>query len=269
MKAMILAAGEGRRMRPLTDVAPKPLLDVAGKPLIEHHIARLSAAGFSEIVVNVSHLGQQLVDFLGDGSQWQVAISISAEQTPLETAGGIFQALPYLGDAPFLVVNGDVFTDYPFAQLRTMVPGARGAHIVLVPNPAHRPEGDFLLSDRRVKHLPVAADGADATHYVAPEQTSLPETNLSVERHRVSALAQSSTSSINGGIATYSGIGVYDPGLFADCAPGRHPLKPLLDEAIARASLSGELYQGVWEDVGTPERLVALNRRFPSDSANQ
>ena len=153
MKAMILAAGEGRRMRPLTDVTPKPLLMVAGKPLIEHHIARLGAAGFTEIVVNVSYLGQQLVDFLGDGSQWQVAISISLEQTPLETAGGIIQALPHLGDAPFLLVNGDVFTDYPFAQLRETAPAKRGAHIVLV-EPGASPRGDFLLSDRRVKDLP-------------------------------------------------------------------------------------------------------------------
>ena len=108
MKAMILAAGEGRRMRPLTDVTPKPLLEVAGKPLIEHHIARLSAAGFSEIVVNVSHLGEQLADFLGDGSQWQVTIAISSEQTPLETAGGIIQALPLLGDAPGLFLRDEV-----------------------------------------------------------------------------------------------------------------------------------------------------------------
>jgi len=234
MKAMILAAGEGRRMRPLTDVTPKPLLEIAGKPLIEHHIARLSAAGFSEVVVNVSHLGQQLVDFLGDGSQWQIAISISAEQTPLETAGGIIQALPRLGDAPFLLVNGDVFSDYPFAQLRETAPAERGAHIVLVPNPAHHPLGDFTLRDGRVDHLP------------------------STESEAGDPIA-----------ATYSGIGVYDPGLFADCASGRHPLKPLLNDAIARVLLSGELYQGVWEDVGTPERLTALNSRFPSDSANQ
>ena len=234
MKAMILAAGEGRRMRPLTDVTPKPLLEVAGKPLIEHHIARISAAGFSEIVVNVSHLGQQLVDFLGDGSQWQISISISAEQTPLETAGGIIQALPRLGDAPFLIVNGDVFSDYPFAKLREAAPGARGAHIVLVPNPVHHPLGDFALHDGRVGHRPSTPPAAADPN-----------------------------------VATYSGIGVYDPGLFVNCAPGRHPLKPLLDDAIARASLSGELYQGVWEDVGTPERLTALNRRFPSDSANQ
>ena len=234
MKAMILAAGEGRRMRPLTDAKPKPLLEVAGRPLIEHHIARLSAAGFSEIVVNVSHLGQQLVDFLGDGSQWRVAISISEEQTPLESAGGIIQALPRLGDAPFLLVNSDVFTDYPFAKLRETVPFERGAHVVLVPNPEHHPLGDFALQDDRVVQLP------------------------SIETVVGDPM-----------VVTYSGIGVYVPALFANSAPGRQPLKPLLDEAIARASLSGELYQGVWEDVGTPERLMTLNRRFPSDSANQ
>ena len=234
MKAMILAAGEGQRMRPLTDVKPKPLLEVADKPLIEHHISRLSAAGFREVVVNVSHLGQQLVDFLGDGSQWQLAISISAEQTPLETAGGIIQALPHLGDAPFLLVNGDVFSDYPFAQLRETVPADRGAHIVLVPNPEHHPLGDFALQDGCVGH-------------------------------RLSSQAATRDPMV----ATYSGIGVYDPALFVESAPGRRPLKPLLDEAIARSSLSGELYQGVWEDVGTPERLTAVHRRFPSDSANQ
>ena len=256
-------------MRPLTDATPKPLLEVAGKPLIEHHIARLGAAGLTEIVVNVSHLGQQLVDFLGDGSQWQVAISISSEQTPLETAGGIIQALPHLGGAPFLLVNGDVFTYYPFDKLRKTVPGERGAHIVLVPNPAHHSGGDFLLSGRSVKALPLGAEHLDASQDVWAKQTSLSEVNQSADTHCVSALTQVSTSSVDSNIATYSGIGVYDPGLFADCAPGRRPLKPVLDEAIARASLSGELYQGVWEDVGTPERLTAVHRRFPSDSANQ
>ena len=234
MKAMILAAGEGRRMRPLTEVTPKPLLKVAGRALIEHHVERLSAAGFNEIVVNVSYLGQQLVDFLGDGSRWRVVISISAEQTPLETAGGIIQALPHLGDAPFLLVNGDVFTDYPFSQLRETAPAERGAHIVLVPNPAHHPLGDFALQGNRVAHPP----------------STEPEVDQPMS-------------------ATYSGIGVYDPGLFANCAPGKRPLKPLLDSAIVDGALTGELYQGVWEDVGTPERLTALNQRFPTDSANR
>ena len=234
MKVMILAAGEGRRMRPLTDAKPKPLLEVAGRPLIEHHIARLSAAGFSEIVVNVSYLGQQLVDFLGDGSQWRVAISISEEQAPLETAGGIIQALPRLGDAPFLVVNGDVFTDYPFAELRETAPFERGAHVVLVPNPEHHPLGDFALQDDLVGQLPISETVAGDLMVV-----------------------------------TYSGIGVYTPEFFADSAPGRQSLKPLLDEAIARESLSGELHEGMWEDVGTPQRLTTLNQKFPSDSANQ
>ena len=221
-------------MRPLTDATPKPLLEVSGKPLIEHHITRLGAAGFTEIVVNVSHLGQQLIDFLGDGRQWQVAISISAEQAPLETAGGIIQALPHLGDAPFLLVNGDVFTDYPFAQLRETAPTERGAHIVLVPNPEHHPLGDFTLQEGRVGNCP-------STQQATGSPTA----------------------------ATYSGIGVYDPAMFHDCVPGERPLKPLLDSAIVDGALTGELYQGVWEDVGTPERLTALNQRFPSDSANQ
>ena len=234
MKAMILAAGEGRRMRPLTEAAPKPLLTVAGKPLIEHHIERLGAAGFDEIVVNVSHLGQQLIDFLGDGSRWRVVISISAEQSPLETACGIVQALPRLGDAPFLLVNGDVYTDYPFAQLRDVTPAEKGAHLVLVSNPDHHPMGDFVLQDSSVVHLPSTEPALEGV-----------------------------------ATATYSGIGVYDPQMFRDCVPGKRPLKPLLDGAIAESKLSGERYEGLWEDVGTPERLADLNRRFPSDSASQ
>ena len=118
MKAMVLAAGEGRRMRPLTDVTPKPLLTVAGRPLIEHHIVGLRDAGVTEIVVNVSYLGQQLVAFLGDGSRWGVELTVSEEAAPLETAGGVVQALPCLGDQPFLLVNGDIYTDFPFATLR-------------------------------------------------------------------------------------------------------------------------------------------------------
>ena len=120
MKAMVLAAGEGRRMRPLTDVTPKPLLTVAGRPLIEHHIVGLRDAGVTEIVINVSYLGQQLVEFLGDGSRWGVEIMVSEETVPLETAGGVVQALPVLGDQPFLLVNGDIYTDFPFATLKTI-----------------------------------------------------------------------------------------------------------------------------------------------------
>ena len=246
MKAMILAAGEGRRMQPLTDLTPKPLLRVSGRPLIEHHIVRLEEAGFTELVVNVSHLGQQLIDFLGDGSRWNVCVTISKEPTPLETAGGIIQALPLLGDEPFLLVNGDIYTDYPFAQLSERKPTDVGAHIVLVPNPTHNPEGDFLLGESCVESRELAVIAADMG---APEQ--------------------STASSMTPRGATYSGMGVYSTAFFASWPAGKQPLKPLLDAAIATNLLSGELYHGIWEDVGTPERLTDLNERFPSGSASQ
>ena len=149
MRAMILAAGRGERLRPLTDRTPKPLMDVGGMPLIEYHIRSLARAGFREIVINQGHLGDQLPIVIGDGSRWGVAIHWSDEQPEaLETGGGIFQALPLLG-APFLVVNGDVWTDYPFARLRAVK--CDWAHLVLVPNPEQHPAGDFSLQHARVR----------------------------------------------------------------------------------------------------------------------
>jgi N-acetyl-alpha-D-muramate 1-phosphate uridylyltransferase len=141
MKTMLLAAGLGTRMRPLTDHTPKPLLPVVGRPLIEHHLLRLAAAGFTEIVINLAHLGQQIEDHLDDGSALGVSIQYSRESQPLETGGGIFRALPLLGDQPFLVLNGDVWTDYPLAQLRDLQP--RRGHLVMVDNPGHLTHGDF------------------------------------------------------------------------------------------------------------------------------
>lgn len=148
MKAMILAAGKGERLRPLTLHTPKPLVRVAGTPLIEYHVRGLAAAGFEELVINHAWLGQQIEDYLGDGERFGVRIRYSAEAQPLETGGGIFTALPLLGTEPFLVVNGDVFIDYPFAQLRR--PSSALAHLVLVDNPAHHPHGDFRLDNGRV-----------------------------------------------------------------------------------------------------------------------
>ncbi|MFY1020254.1 N-acetylmuramate alpha-1-phosphate uridylyltransferase MurU [Ectopseudomonas khazarica] len=148
MKAMILAAGKGERLRPLTLHTPKPLVRAAGVPLIEYHLRALAAAGFSELVINHAWLGQQIEDHLGDGSRFGVSIRYSPEGEPLETGGGIFKALPLLGDEPFLVVNGDIFTDYAFAQLRKPLAGL--AHLVLVDNPEHHPQGDFLLADGQV-----------------------------------------------------------------------------------------------------------------------
>lgn len=161
MKAMILAAGKGERLRPLTLHTPKPLVRAAGVPLIEYHVRALAAAGFRELVVNHAWLGVQIEDYLGDGERFGVSIAYSAEGEPLETGGGIFRALPLLGDEPFLVVNGDIWTDYPFAGLRRPLAGL--AHLVLVDNPAHHPAGDFrLLEDGRIMD---AADGLDRLTY--------------------------------------------------------------------------------------------------------
>lgn len=231
MKAMILAAGEGRRMRPLTENVPKPLLEVAGRPLIEHHLLRLSAAGYQEVVVNVSYFGDQLRAFLGNGDRWGLKIQISAELAPLETAGGIIQALPLLGKEPFLLVNSDIYTDYPFEKLRNTRLPVRGAHLVMVPNPPHHPKGDFLLEGNRC---------------IGSDNESSGKIELSTLRH-----------------VTYAGIARFDPIFFSRVRPGRRPLRPLLDRAIIEELVSGELFEGMWVDVGTPERLEACNHLFP------
>lgn len=221
MRAMILAAGRGERMRPLTDATPKPLLPAGGRPLITWHIAALVRAGIRDIVINHAHLGAQIEATLGDGAQYGAHIRYSPEREALETAGGIAQALPLLGEAPFLVVNGDIACDYDFAQLPRVAAAlaARGllGHLVLVPNPNHHAQGDFFLDGDRV-----AAQG---------------------ER------------------LTFSGIGVYRPALFAAVRRGEKArLAPLLHAAMAARALSGERHAGRWMDVGTPARLAELDR---------
>ena len=240
MKAMILAAGEGRRMRPLTEHLPKPLLPVGGVPLIERHIVNLAAAGITEIVVNMSYLADKVSTFLGSGDQWGVEVVTSYEEAPLETAGGIVQALPLLGDKPFLVVNGDVYTDYPLDRLRDYPVASCGAHLVWVDNPPHHPEGDFMLSDGRV----IAEVGASGDL----QPTALPDAAAAV---------------------TFSGIGCYSPAFFAGCQPGKQPLKPLMVSAMQADLLSGEHYPGEWQDVGTPERLAILDNRLAHDDPSQ
>ncbi len=213
--AMILAAGRGERLRPLTDHTPKPLLRVHGKPLIEHHVERLAQAGLERIVINLAWLGSMIRDYLGDGSRYGVEIHYSDEgERALETAGGIFRALPFLEPGAFLVVNGDVFTDYPFAQ--AALGADRDAHLVLVHNPPQHPAGDFGL-----------------------------EGGLALPSARVQY--------------TFAGIAVYRALFFQGCIDGVFPLKPLLLRSMAAARCSAELYPGSWEDVGTAERLRALN----------
>ncbi len=211
---MILAAGRGERMRPLTDVMPKPLLRVRGQPLIERHVIALVAAGLSRIVINLAWLGSQIREYLSDGARYGASITYSEEATALETAGGIFHALPHLLPGPFAVVNGDIYTDFPYQTLA--LPAERNAHLVMVPNPSYL-QGDFGLERGVV--LPKAAV-----------------------------------------LYTFSGIAVYRPAFFANCVEGAFPLKPLMLRSMAAGQCSGQLYTGLWEDVGTPLRLQALNR---------
>ena len=218
---MILAAGRGERMRPLTDHTPKPLLQVGGKPLIVWHIERLAAAGYTRIVINHAHLGAQIETALGNGVAWGVSIVYSREASALETAGGIATALPLIDAEIFPVVNGDVFVEYDFAQLAqpmsAIAAGDALMHLVLVDNPPQHPHGDFVLRGARV------VDG-------------------------------------EGDKLTFSGIGVYHRKVFAETTPNiKAPLVPLLRAAIAAGQASGEHFQGRWVDVGTPERLQQLD----------
>ena len=228
MKALVFAAGLGERMRPLTDHTPKPLLEAGGKPLIAWHLEKLAALGVREVVVNTSWLADRFPERLGDGAAWGLRLHYSHEgPTPLETGGGILHALPLLGEDPFLAVNGDIWTDYDFGRLPREPAG--DAHLVLVDNPGHHPQGDFVLDDAGRVH-----DGGGAR-------------------------------------LTFSGIGVYRPSLLlgwrdtVDGDPGDPPrfrLAPLLRAAMARGAASGEHHRGRWTDVGTPERLQALDRQL-------
>lgn len=224
MKALILAAGRGERMRPLTDNTPKPLLWVGGKPLILWTIAQLRQAGIVDLVINISHLAEQIKNELGDGAKFDVSIRYSFEHEALETAGGIAWALPLLDERPFLVVNSDVFSDYNFSDLRDLaqrLTANRPAHLVLVDNPDHHPQGDFALR----------------------------EGLLGMEGARL----------------TFSGIGAYHPAMFAAIRRGEKArLAEQLAKPIAEGCVSGEHFHGEWNDVGTPQRLAALDARLRS-----
>ncbi|MCO4758405.1 MAG: nucleotidyltransferase family protein [Oceanospirillaceae bacterium] len=226
MRAMILAAGLGTRMRPLTLDTPKPLLKIADQPMIEHHILRLKAAGFTHLVINHAWLGEQIEAYLGDGQRLGVEIVYSAESEPLETAGGIAKALPLLspdGHSPFAVINGDIYCDYPFAQLTLTLEAPKMAHLVLVDNPEHNPAGDFALQAGRV------VDDSDE----------------SADAHKL----------------TFSGISVLSPALFDGIRSGeKAALAPLLRAAISEGKVNGEYHSGYWVDVGTPERLTEVDQ---------
>jgi MurNAc alpha-1-phosphate uridylyltransferase len=221
--AMVLAAGRGERMRPLTDRTPKSLLEVGGQPLIEHHIDKLAAAGFARIVINHAYLGEQIVAAVGDGSRWGVTIRYSPEVDALETAGGIANALPLIDADAFAVVNSDVYSNYDYAGLKAATSRLTAdtrwqAHLILVGNPAHNRAGDFALEGTRV-----AADG--------PVRL------------------------------TFSGMGAYRSNLFSGIRAGeKQPLAPLLRDQARVGRVSGEQHLGQWTDVGTPQRLASLNK---------
>lgn len=221
MRAMILAAGRGERMRPLTDRTPKPLLTVAGKPMIQYHIEALAAAGMREIVINLAWLGPQIRAAIGDGSQFGVRIHYSDEgDAALETGGGVFKALPLLagpsGTDPFVVVSGDVWTEYPLGDVGAKLSRTDVAHFVVVPNPDFHARGDFGLVDGRL------TDSGDRY--------------------------------------TYANIGVVRPEFFAGCQAGKFPLAPLMFDWIRKGRVSGELYRGEWHNVGTPQQLQQIDR---------
>lgn len=223
MKVMILAAGRGERLRPLTEHTPKPLVDVGGETLLGRHLARLAGAGFARAVINVSHLAEQIVARFGDGAATGIGIEWSREAEPLETAGGIAQARGLLGADPFLLVNADIWCDFDFSRLRNFPLESRLAHLVLVPNPPFHPAGDFALQRGFVGNGPGRYD----TRY------------------------------------TYAGIAVLSPRLVEGVAAGeKAQLAPLWRAAAGRGEVSGELYEGYWSDVGTPERLAELKARL-------
>ncbi len=214
MRAMILAAGRGERLRPLTEKIPKSLVEVRGQSLLERHLDNVRAAGIRSVVINLGWLGDQIVERIGSGERFGLEVTYSQEGDDiLETGGGIHKALPALGADPFLVVNADIYTDMPVPAFQ--LDDSHLGHLVMVPTPDYRDHGDFDIDDGLIRN------GDPATY-------------------------------------TFSGVAIYRPEFFDGCEAGRFPLAPMLREAADRRQLSGSLYEGLWADVGTPERLAAL-----------
>lgn len=223
MRAMLLAAGRGERLRPLTDTLPKALVDINGESLLERHLRRLADAGITNVVINTGWQGERIVERIGSGRQYGVRVVFSPEyEHLLETGGGILRALPLLGEGPFLAINADIVCDWPLSA--PSMPAETMGHLVLVPNPDYRSNGDFGLSAGRIR-------------------------NEKNPRY------------------TFSGIACYRPEFFSGCAAGRFGMAPLLQRAADGGLLSGEVYPGLWADVGTPERLAMARATVQSDTS--
>lgn len=225
MKAMILAAGRGKRLRPLTDTCPKPLLPLNGKPIIEYHLEKLAQAGIKDVIINHAWLGEQFAERLGHGERFGLQIHYSPEPAGgLETAGGVIQALPLLGEQPFILINGDVFTDYDFSQFPTDLAPDMLAHLILVPTPSFKSEGDF--------------------GWLAPSNVGQPGLVLAE------------------GDWTFSGMSVVNPQLVAGYEVGHLALAPILRQAMQAQQVSGEIYNGLWSDIGTQARLIETEQQI-------
>ena len=223
MKAMILAAGYGKRLQPLTNKTPKPLLSVGGKPLLQHHIEHLAVNGITEVIINTSWLADKIEDYFGDGSDYGINITWSRESEPLETGGGIKKALPLLGDQPFLLINGDIWTDFKVSSVvNYQLSDDQAAWLLLVENPEHNPEGDFGLANDLVSYQPQAKYTFSGISLIRPQ--------LIMDYVHKQAKQQ--------------------------CFPLRDVLRP----AIEVQAVSGTVYRGQWCDVGTVERYKRLNK---------
>jgi N-acetyl-alpha-D-muramate 1-phosphate uridylyltransferase len=231
MKAMILAAGLGERMRPLTDHLPKPMLSVGGKPLLQYHLEALAQSGIRDVIINLAHLGEKITEFVGDGSRFGLTVKYSREPEPLETAGALLHALPLLGNAPFILINGDVWSQFPLENLcRYSLDANELAHLILVPNPEFHPQGDFA---------------PDVQGWLANEET--------VAHDKLAKY-------------TFSGISLINPKLISQYPQQRQkfPLVEVLRHGIIQQQISAAIYRGRWSDVGTPERLYSLDAELTS-----
>lgn len=250
MKAMILAAGRGARLQPLTDRRPKPMMKVGGAPLIGHQLRWLASAGVREVIINLHHLGEQIATYVGDGARHGLAVAYSREPMLLETGGGVVKALPWLGDEPFWLLNGDIYTDFPFRQFAKTLKAGCLAHLLLTPTPAFRQAGDFNWAPERCRQSAGKGGGA---------QTARPDAEGS--EHEADAKALNGRVIGRGDAYVFCGLALLHPALFNGCRAEPFSLSRLYFQAVAAGTVSAQLWRGLWTDIGTPEQLAELRRK--------
>lgn len=260
MKAMILAAGCGTRLKPLTDHRPKPMMEVGGQPLIGHQLRWLAEAGVSEVIVNLHHLGEQIEAYVGSGSRHGLSVAYSREPELLETGGGVVKALPWLGDEPFWLLNGDIYTDFPFRQFAKTLPAGCLAHLLLTPTPAFRQTGDFDWAPGRFRQDSGNDSGvAGATRPGAGGS----EREASEAGGKAAAKIQHGMVTQRGDAYVFCGLALLHPALFDGCKAEPFSLSKLYFRAVTAGAVSGQVWPGLWTDIGTPEQLSELQRKPP------